>query len=67
MVKVVCTIIEYFDWVNHKLSMIEDIKLDNDHFLLEMHNSMFVILVFVIDLVLKLDNMLFYLHDEDKQ
>ncbi len=67
MVKVVCTIIEYFDRVNHKLSMIEDIKLDNDHFLLEMHNSMFVILVFVIDLVLKLDNMLFYLHDEDKQ
>ncbi len=65
--KVVCTIIEYFDKVNHMSSMIEDIKLDNDHFLLEMHNSMFVILVFVIDWVLKLDNRLSYLDDEYKQ
>ncbi len=67
MVKVVCIIIEYFDRVNHRLSMIEDIKLDNDHFLLEMHNSMIVIHVFVIYLVLKLDNMLLYFDDEYKQ
>ncbi len=65
--KVVYTIIEYFDKVNHMSSMIEDIKLDNDHFLLEMHNSMFGILVFVIDSVLKLDNRLLYFDDEYKQ
>ncbi len=65
--KVVCTIIEYSDQVNHMLSMIEDIKHDNDHFLVEMHNSMFVIHVFVNDLVLKLDNTLLYFDDEHKQ
>ncbi len=65
--RVVCTIIGYFDPVDHRLSMIGDIEHDNDHFLLEKHNSMIVIHVFAIDLVLELDNRLLYVDDEYRQ
>ena len=47
--------------------MIEDIKLDNDHFLLEMHHSMFVNHVFENDGGLKLDSKSFDVDDEYKQ
>jgi hypothetical protein len=49
------------------LSKIEDTMLDNDHSLLEMHNSMNKKLFLLIEMVLKLDNKLLYFGDEYKQ
>jgi len=49
------------------LSMIEDIMLDNDRFLLEMHNSMIEMLFFSDDTELILDSKLFDFVDEYKQ
>lgn len=47
--RLVCIVTEYFDRVNHTLSTNKDIKLDNDHFLLEMHNSTIENLLLSID------------------
>ena len=65
--KVVGTVSEYSDRVDHRLSMIVDREPGNDHFPSGMHNSTFEIHVFVIDGVLTLDNSLSYFDDEYKR
>ena len=67
MVIFVCTLIEYSDWEDRMLSKIGDTKLDNDRFLLEMHNSMIEMLFFSDDTELILDSKLFDFVDEYKQ